>query len=185
MSMLIKVGGSLFDLPDLRQRLQSFLERIVDHPVFLFPGGGPAAQVIRRYDECHGLGEEAAHWLALRMLTVNAHFLADLLPGVPVMKEPVATSRAIVDPYASAIADEANPDSLPHVWGVTSDSLAVRAAVQYGAGELVVLKSAPLPTGSTWAEAARLGLVDAYFTEALANARNLQVRWVNLRTWRP
>jgi aspartokinase-like uncharacterized kinase len=75
-----KVGGSLFDLPDLRDRLRDWL-RSVAGPVLLVPGGGDGADIIRRLDQTHGLGEEAAHWVALRVLTVNAHLLAGLIGG--------------------------------------------------------------------------------------------------------
>src|SRR5207248_2464665 len=80
-SLVVKVGGSLYDLPDLGPRLHAFL-RSLDRPeVLLIPGGGPTADVVRDLDRRHGLGEETAHWLALHALAVNAHFLAALVPG--------------------------------------------------------------------------------------------------------
>src|SRR5438552_385943 len=103
---LIKVGGSLFDLPDLAARLRSLLAGITSQRLYLFPGGGPTADVVRQLDRLHGLGEELAHWLALRSLTVNAFFLQGLLPELPVTTALDAPARAILEPYALAWADE-------------------------------------------------------------------------------
>ena len=60
---VFKVGGSLFDLPDLGQRLAWLAEAQLS-TVLLVPGGGPTAEIIRNLDRRHRLGEEAAHWLA-------------------------------------------------------------------------------------------------------------------------
>src|SRR5262245_30170118 len=120
MTTIVKVGGSLYDMPDLSVRLRKFLARL-DGQVRLFPGGGPAADVIQSYDARHSLGEESCHWLALRMLSVNAYFLASLLPGIGVVNGHSAALHAVLDPYEVAKADEANPGRLPHSWNVTSD----------------------------------------------------------------
>src|SRR5438876_877643 len=79
-TVVIKVGGSLFDLPDLSARLRNYLRQWEPLQILLVPGGGGTANVIRTFDQLHHLGEERAHWLALRALAVNAHFLAELLP---------------------------------------------------------------------------------------------------------
>ncbi len=116
------------------------------------PGGGPAADALRMLDRVHVLGEEAAHWLALRALSVNAHFLACLLPGAPVVPRPPTPTDAgdafILDPTAFFQEDDHRPGALPHTWHVTSDSLAVRVAVYAGARELVLLKSVARARGT-------------------------------------
>src|SRR5258708_1651031 len=78
--VIVKVGGSLFDWPDLVPQLRDYLAMLAGKNVLLIPGGGPAADAVRAYDHSHGLGEESAHWLALRALSLNAHLLAALLP---------------------------------------------------------------------------------------------------------
>jgi len=178
---VVKVGGSLYDLPDLGPRLERFLSARPS-PVLLVPGGGPTADVIRRLDESHRLGEEASHWLALRACALNAHFLAALLLGTPVTgRLPLESPRAILDPHAFALEDESRPDHWPHRWDVTSDSMAVRAAGRCGAGELILLKSESWPDSERWDAAAARGFVDAFFPAALARTPGLRVRAVNLR----
>jgi len=185
---VVKVGGSLFDLPDLGPRLLKWLAERPAGEVLLVPGGGPAADVVREYDRVHALGEEHAHWLALSALTLNAQFLASLLPGAVVVPhvQPFATDRLqgkipVLDPYAFARADEGQPESLPHCWTITSDSLAARAARIAGARELILLKSVSLPAGMDWTEAAKRGLVDAYFTHVAGSF--LPIRFINFRHW--
>ena len=177
--VIAKVGGSLYDLPDLAARLRAWVAK-VERPILLAPGGGNGADEIRRLDRLHELGQEVAHWLALRVLTVNAHFLAGLV-GAPVHSDARApVGVAVLDPYAFCRADEGTPGALPHIWDVTSDTVAGRAAERAHA-DLVLLKSVDLPGGMTWDEAADSGLVDEMFPAVVRRAR-LRVEWVNLRS---
>lgn len=186
---VIKVGGSLYDLPDLAPRLGRWLAAECAGRVLLVPGGGPAADMVRDLDRRHHLGEEASHWLALRALSLNAHFLAALLSPARVLDDVEACQRAwqenlipILDVFSFARADEKRVDHLPHSWAVTSDALAARVAVVARARELVLLKSMMIPPGVDWHEAGRLGWVDALFAEVLRAAPDLRVRAVNLRS---
>jgi 5-(aminomethyl)-3-furanmethanol phosphate kinase len=191
---VVKVGGSLFDWPELRERLGRWLADAIpaDHRILLVPGGGPTMDVFRALDRCHGLGEEKAHFLALRALTLNAWVLADLLGGVPVIEDPgnieEEDSRRLwlLDAHAFFHRDEEQHGQvLPHTWEVTSDSLAARTATALGAAGLVLLKSTSIPPGQDWDEAGRLGLVDPHFAGLVREAKLLDVRAIDLREWRP
>jgi len=180
--LVVKVGGSLYDLDDLKLRLAGWLERQTADEVIIVPGGGALVETIRHWDQMHHLGEEACHWLALRTLAVNARFLAQLLLAANII-DYVGQRRpgvSILDGYAFASADEARPGKLPHSWAVTGDSLAVRVAILAKARELVLLKSVDLPAGIGWPQAASMGVVDEYFCQVLP--ADLAVRVVNLRS---
>ena len=186
---VVKVGGSLYDLPDLGVRLSRWLvENSASNRVVLVPGGGSVVDAICHLDRCHGLGEETSHWLALRALTVNAHFLAALLPQSSVHGDGVELHRAwnnnqlpILDAHEFALRDEARPGRLPHCWTVTSDALAARVAVVLRASRLVLLKSTTIPEDMDWTETARRGEVDDVLPEILREEPELHVRTVNLR----
>jgi aspartokinase-like uncharacterized kinase len=186
--IVVKVGGSLYDWPDLGPRLRRWLDANTPRETILVPGGGPTAEVIRALDRTHHLGEETAHWLALRALAINAELLAALLPGACVIDGPDLAElvweqdrRPVLDAFAFCESDEADPGRLPHTWAVTSDSVAARLAVVAGAGELVLLKSAAPPPGdvAAWAE---VGYVDPWLPRVLADTC-IRVQAADLRNW--
>ncbi len=182
--IVVKVGGSLYDVADLVPRLNAFLVGLAA-PVFIVPGGGPTAEAIREFDRMHHLGDEAAHWLALRACSINGHVLSRLLGEFPVVADCAARSGvAIVDLFAFAVDDERRPDRWPHRWVVTSDSMAVRVANVAGASELILLKSIDIPSDFSWRRAAADGWVDPYFPDAVARTPGLVVRALNFRTRR-
>lgn len=191
--LVVKVGGSLFDLRGLGGRLQQWLAGQRGRDVLLLPGGGPVVNVLRGLDRRHRLGDEAAHWLALHALTLNAHLLAALLAPRAEVVERLDACQAlwrqggvpVMDGYAFARADEGRPGCLPHSWAVTSDSLAARLAEVSGAERLVLLKSVTLPEGTEWSEAGRRGYVDPFFAEVVGRVPALQVQAVNFREWPP
>jgi 5-(aminomethyl)-3-furanmethanol phosphate kinase len=195
--IVVKVGGSLFDMPDLRPRLIQFLCGLNSSQVALVPGGGRIVDAIRHLDRSQGLGEEASHWLALRALSLNALFLADLLQSVSTavsaaLEEwPELWQRGripILDAYPFALADDASADHLPHSWDVTSDSIAARVARVVGARRLVLLKSMGAPDGASSADLVRHGIVDRFFTQALGQSfpcSKCEVDVVNFREWSP
>ena len=181
--IVVKVGGSLYDWPDLGPRLRAFLGSLADPDRLVVPGGGGTGNVVRALDATHQLGAEVSHWLALRGCAVNAHFLGALLPGCVVVPEPLGVRGvAVLDPLAFTEADEGQPGCLQHSWNATSDAVAARAAVVAG-GELVLLKSVTIPPGMDWGEAARMGLVDSVLP-GIVDRAGLCVRAVNLREWR-
>jgi aspartokinase-like uncharacterized kinase len=183
----VKVGGSLFDLPNLGEHLRAWLATLPAGRVLLAAGGGAAADLVRDADRLDGLGEERSHWLALRALTFTAHQLAARLEGADVVTD-LAERHAvwnagrfpILDLHAFAIADENNPDHLPHLWSTTSDSLAARVAIVADISDLVLLKSRDVPPD--WAEAVRAGAVDPGFPILLAAAgAKLRASAINFR----
>lgn len=153
-SIVIKVGGSLFDRPTLHRDLKTFLEAFDPADVVLVAGGGDSAEAVRTYDRLHHLGETISHRLALHSLTVTAELLREL------------TDRQwpVLDAAAFGLADE----TLPHSWTVTSDSIAARYAETIHASRLILLKSAYIPSGADWRMAVREGWVDEHFATMAA-----------------
>ena len=191
--VVVKVGGSLFNLADLGARLQSWLQARGLHPrvpggppVLLVPGGGPTTDVVRELDRCHGLGEEQAHWLALRALGLNAHFLAAILPAAAVVQTVEDCSRVwrggalpILDAHAFARGDEGRPGCLPHSWEAASDAVAGRVAQVMQASALVLLKSTEPPADRSASRLVADRFVDGYFCDMVK--LGLEFSAVNLR----
>ena len=170
-SAVIKLGGSLLDLPDLPIRLTNFLADFGrPHPVVLC-GGGTSVDLIRRWDRLFNLGEEACHSIALQALTVNSQVLAKAVPGLEYVTSIsefgrvwAAAHTPVYDAYRFILdVDEPRDDSLPRRWRVTSDSIAVRVASHLDASEVILLKSVTLPPRVSFEAAAREGWVDPHF----------------------
>ena len=170
--IVVKVGGSLFDHPRLGPGLRAYLDSL-DSPVLLVAGGGDFADAVRKLDAIHHLGEEQAHWLALRSMDLSAAVLRSFALRS-------ASRLNVLDAFAFAVEDESRPGALPHSWAVTSDSIAARAAVVFGASRLVLLKSIDLPPGTPWEVAAANGWVDPHFPAVVAGAP-FSIEVVNFR----
>lgn len=196
--IVLKVGGSLYDLPDLAIRLGQFLASLNDRRIVLVPGGGRLADVVRHFDDVHHLGEEAAHWMALRAVSLNAFFVSSVLAQrrTTIVATADACAEAwrhgvvpILDAYAFATEDDDRPESLRHCWSAGTDCLALRVACVFNANNLVLLKSRTISESTTWHEAAQSGWVDALFPQTLAEnaavAPFLRITSINLREWRP
>ncbi|MFH5806548.1 hypothetical protein [Alienimonas sp. DA493] len=169
-----KLGGSLFDRPDLAGRLGALLAG--EPRALVVAGGGAVADAVRDWDRVHRLGEERAHRLACEALGVTARFVVALLPGAELAATREAASDvweqggvAVLDLPAFLAAEEPrDPDPPPHTWDTTSDALAAWVARRWPAGRLVMLKSCEQ----------RPDAVDRHFARFSAG---LAVEWVNLR----
>ena len=180
---VVKLGGSLLDLPDLAARLRRWLDGQHRMKTALLVGGGRLSDAVREYDRVHALGDEAAHWLAVGSMQLNARLAAAMLPEAAWIEAVddlanAACSLSIVDPWhLLRDADRRSPQPLLAGWQVTSDSIAARLAELCSACELVLLKSA-LPGEASVAAAAASGYVDRFFPHAVSLPH---VRCVNLR----
>lgn len=174
-----KVGGSLFEWPELFDRLAALLREDDGRPL-LVSGGGAASDVVRDWDRVHGLGEERAHRLAIKSLCLGEAFLADGLDEAVIVasrrdaEEAWRTGRVpilCVDRFLAA--EEALDEApLPHCWDVTSDSIAAWVAARWAA-ELVLLKSAS-------PRRARGPFVDPNFATVVSRVG--RAGWIDLRT---
>ncbi|HWB09635.1 MAG TPA: hypothetical protein VG826_10435 [Pirellulales bacterium] len=181
---IIKLGGSLLDLPDLAGVMRRWLARQVPTANVVLVGGGRLADALRQYDRLHGLSDLDAHWLAIRAMELNGRLLASLLKEADWIDSLEAIAErteplSILNPYIFMRQDERSAAPMPSGWHVTSDSIAARAAEHSRAGELVLLKSALPTVPATIAAAVAEGYVDPSFPAA---SRLLpRIRCVNLR----
>lgn len=99
---LVKVGGSLYDLPDLATRLSDWLAR--QHAGFstiLLSGCGDLADVIRRWQPRFGWSDAQSHFLCLDLLDVAAHTLHTLCPHWPLVSHWPDAPQTVVLPDLS------------------------------------------------------------------------------------
>lgn len=193
---VVKIGGSLFDLPQIATRIAAWLATQPAANNVLVVGGGALADAIRAADQTHALGEAVSHQLCLEVLSVTTKLFWALSQNSPLRIDALVAScselqttltnaesdgcRVLFDIGRFAQQEEplAPGTPLPHSWQVTSDSLAARLATLLRAAELVLLKSR-LTTAFDRSAAVRDGLVDEFFPQACPPP--LPVRIVNLR----
>lgn len=184
---IVKVGGSLFNLPNLSQRLQTWLATQPAGMTVLLAGCGEFGNVVRKFDTRFHLGEERCHFMCIDLLGVTSQLLAGLLPTAIVTEDHLAiaerslTNALIVfkpDRFLRKIEPKLTGDALPVGWDVTTDSIAARLAEVTHADDLVLLKSAPPPKFELLDELADMQYVDRYFPWAVKSLA--EVRFVNL-----
>ena len=184
---VIKVGGSLFDLPDLSTRLRHVLDRLKNRRPLIVCGGGRATDLVRDWDRRHHLENTKAHWLAIQAMMLNERLLCALLPDVSLVSSqseaaqvwnsgriPVLCSYDYLKQTSSSDFAE-----LPASWDVTSDSIAAWVLLTWPADELTLLKSVDLPVDKTVTELAEAGLIDTHFSTLAGHLPCLH--WSNLR----
>ncbi|MCE9591463.1 MAG: hypothetical protein K8S99_13160 [Planctomycetes bacterium] len=184
---VVKLGGSLLDLPDLLGRFEAWRWEEMGPRGVLVVGGGDAADVVRGFDKAFRLDQERAHWLAIRAMQLNTHCVAAVLPRSRLASSAMgceiawrAGDLAVIEPLAWMEREHTEGVTIPHCWSFTSDSIAAHLAVRLGSERLTLLKST-LPKGDCGpACAAGLGIVDEEFPAACEGVPSVVL--VNLRS---
>lgn len=181
-SSVVKLGGSLLDLPDLVARIDKLSHSWGPQPL-LVVGGGEAADLVRAWDQRFQIGEQPSHWLALDSLDLTARLLTTLWPRSCVARicqieecwrrhlYPIISPREWFE-----LAAASGAPSPPQTWDTTTDTIAAWVAGLTEARELCLLKS--VENLQSLEEATEKGSVDANFLQWVSTP----VRWVNLRT---
>ncbi|GAB4451422.1 MAG: amino acid kinase [Anaerolineae bacterium] len=141
---LIKVGGSLCRRPNLPDLAVAWSELSTRHRLLWLPGGGDFANQVRAADGRFGLGDSAAHWMAILAMEQTAHLLADLMPDAALVNSLPDAVAACANRRPAVLAPFVllrQLDPLPHRWQVTSDSIAAWLAGFAGIPRLILLKS--------------------------------------------
>lgn len=187
---VIKLGGSLLDLPDLRSRMFDWLASLTPANNLILVGGGELVESMRSLDSLHRFDPSWVHWRCVELLSLTHQIVQQLVPefdsidDASQLSEFVRVTRS--QPMTAlvqcvAFYNPMHPDErLPEHWETTTDSLSCLLAEKVDAEELLLLKSTSASDEN--AEPAlwrREGLVDAAF-EAVAGSVE-KIRLVNFR----
>ena len=188
---VVRVGGSLFNLPDLDSRIHRWLTRQTTAHHILVAGGGRLVDEIRHWHELLPLEETVAHWMCVDAMSVNAQLLHARLPEFPLtgsdqlLAQRLTTAGSTIFDLAHwlrHVEPELPGTRLPETWDTTSDAIAGRLAIALEADELVLLKST-LPEHIAAPELESLaaaGVIDRQLAELEKELP--RVRIVNIRT---
>lgn len=183
---LIKIGGSLYNQPELRTSAVTWAGLATRQRLLFLPGGGPFADQVRLADTRLQLTSDATHWMAVLAMDQYAYLLVDLMPGAKLVYDLKSADQVCAAHQAAILAPSAllrQLDPLPHNWNITSDSIAAWLAQYTGVPLLVLLKSiegvyqrdshgkaTTLLRQVTRPALAALNVVDSCFTKTLSPA---------------
>jgi len=183
----------------LGKKVRSLVRHYPNRRPLFVVGGGDAADIVRYWDQRHGLGDETAHRLALKAMRINEALLTELLPETRLVATrdeahevwassgwPVLCADSFIESEEDRIQRAGGAtvrDLLPHTWDVTSDSLAAWIALQWPADGLVLIKSMPRPVENNPCVWSENGAVDRYFSNLVPSLSRLG--WVDLRDKNP
>jgi aspartokinase-like uncharacterized kinase len=180
---VIKIGGSLLDLPDLPVRITSLLDETDQKRTAMIIGGGQAADMARQWDKLHHVGETAGHWLAVQAMQFNMHLVASVLDQCSIVQniqhcEDVwqANHVALIDPVAWVSNYD---EQIPRHWTFTSDSIAAHIAMTLSAADLLLVKSTLPSSACDISRAVELGIVDKELEQAAGGIPRIEL--INLR----
>jgi aspartokinase-like uncharacterized kinase len=151
---IIKLGGSLLSLDDLRPRFHAWLQTQTPARNLIVAGGGQAVEAIRELDAIHHFSAALAHWICIDLMSVTATLASELLD----LERPIATERGLSEfltrtsaspaiacirptAYYTPLIAASKQCTLPESWDCTSDSIAAWLAISLAADQLVLLKS--------------------------------------------
>lgn len=176
--VVVKLGGSLLDLPDLLDRVSGVITDIAPQQVLIVVGGGTAADEVRRLDELAVMTNSQAHWQAIDAMSFNARMLERLDRRYRVVSNreraaaawseqliPLIDASTFLREERGRLSPDIKP--LPESWDVTSDSIAAWITRVWPAERLVLLKSCgPNRVTSNSLPAANVDLLDRHYSSA-------------------
>jgi aspartokinase-like uncharacterized kinase len=167
---VVKLGGSLAG----SDTLPFWLEALADSNVVIVPGGGPFADQVRSAQRRWSFGDETAHAMALLAMEQYGLMLSGLCPklgtahDIRELRATAESGRSTVWLPDLSLIDDAG---IPASWEVTSDSLAAWLAGRLSAANLLLVKSAAIPSGAaSYGELLAQGMVDDAFEYFSAGA---------------
>lgn len=143
-AIVVKVGGGLLARSEcLDAVLAEVSAASREVSLLIVPGGGPFADTVREVDRQVGLGDDAAHWMAVLAMDQYAHLIGARLPNGVLVHSSLEIDSALAQGRIPILAPYRwmhDADPLPHSWDVTSDSISAWVTGQVGAARLVLVK---------------------------------------------
>ena len=141
--MVLKIGGSLYHSPYLKEWLSTFSK--LEIGLVIVPGGGPFADQVRTASRDWDLPESCAHDMAVLGMQQYAHMLVGLTDNIRLVETLQELIDAIANQHVVVWApylEVTRATDLKKNWQTTSDSIAIWLAAKINARNLLLIKSA-------------------------------------------
>lgn len=144
--IVVKLGGSFFDSPDLFEWLK-VLSKDGAGKVVIVPGGGPFADQVREAQKQHKFNDQIAHKMALHAMDQFGLFLIGMAEKQDQQLIAANSKQQIKEalknkqtPVWLPSKELKNNKEIPQNWSVTSDSLSAWLAKELNADQLILIK---------------------------------------------
>lgn len=143
--IVVKLGGSLYNTPELKIWLQTLANIATPSPIVIVPGGGPFADQVRKAQKRHHFDDTTAHHMALIAMKQFGLMLSSLeVKCQPFTHQNPLQALSVWLPDDSLLSEP----TLIHSWDLTSDSLAIWLASKLEAKQLFLVKHIHVNTAS-------------------------------------
>lgn len=143
--IVVKLGGSLYNTPELEAWLSTLASHSDASPIVIVPGGGPFANQVREAQEHHHFNDATAHHMAL--LAMKQFGL--MLIALEAKCQPFTSQKPL--PLLSVwLPDDSllSESTLIPNWDLSSDSIALWLASKLNAKQLLLVKHVDTKTTS-------------------------------------
>ena len=176
---VVKIGGSLYGSPQLKQWLQQIAG--ADQPVIIVPGGGPFADQVRNAQKRWAIDDQVAHQMALCAMNQYGLLMTGIEPRLSSASEMTALIKQTESGRSVVWLPVAEDPDVEQSWRVTSDSLALWLAAQVDAEGVLLVKSAPISeSNSELLDEAFDGYQKVWGGEVRLTHRDESDRWPSL-----
>jgi len=167
---VIKLGGSLLADPEALSLCLNTIEYNAKETVVIVPGGGVFADQVRIAQKQWLFNDEIAHEMAILAMQQVALLLLSLKPNFLLANQLSSIDNSVPVVIWSPDIKLLNLSKVEASWEVTSDSLAAWLATHIKADELILIKAAKIPSGVTFQQIQKQGIVDKAFLKYIKNA---------------
>lgn len=144
-SAIFKIGGKILDnsknlINTIAQFTQLFEDEIIKK-IILIPGGGTIANFVRNIYREFQFNDDLAHWIGIYSMDYNGLELKRKFPHLQIYKdyEKLQKENKVISIFLP-FKYLKSKDVLPHIWDVTSDSIAFYLAIKFGLNECFLIK---------------------------------------------
>jgi len=141
---VIKVGGSLLKAPNKLRDFCRKIPKVRDYSDFIIiPGGGPFADLVRRFHVELKFSDSIAHYMAITSMDMYGFLLSDLIPTsktVTTIHDAVYMLKLGYIPILLPSRLILDLNTLEHSWRVTSDTISAYIASIIGLKRVILVK---------------------------------------------
>ncbi len=139
---VVKIGGSLYDTPELKKWLLHLTKVAKHKKIIIVPGGGPFADAVRHAQQHWHFDDANAHHMALLAMAQYGLLLHGLAPNSELLYYP--ESPEVKGDYGLSIwlpnEQLLTIKEIAQSWNATSDSLALWLTQTLSAEQLCLIK---------------------------------------------